>query len=99
MSIPCRREVAAEGLALGLLGQLRIAALFEDVLRQLEVGGGVMSCDHCATSVAKGLRQVEGVTAVVVDLEAGRVMVQGQGFSGEAVRAAVERAGKEVVGA
>jgi copper chaperone len=58
-----------------------------------------MSCDHCAASVTEEVQQVDGVTAVVVDLEAGRVTVQGQGLSDEAVRAAVDKAGYEVVGA
>lgn len=58
-----------------------------------------MSCDHCAASVTEEVQQVDGVTAVVVDLEAGRVTVQGQGFSDEAVRPAVDGAGYEVVGA
>ena len=40
-----------------------------------------------------------GVTAVVVDLEAGRVSGAGAGLSDEAVRAAVDKAGYEVVGA
>jgi copper chaperone len=44
-------------------------------------------------------QQVDGVTAVVVDFQAGRVTVQGQGFSDEVVRAAVDEAGYEVVGA
>jgi copper chaperone len=56
-----------------------------------------MSCDHCAASVTEEVQQVDGVTAVVVDLEAGRVSVQGQGLSDEAVRAAVDEAGYEVV--
>ena len=58
-----------------------------------------MSCDDCAASVTKEVQQVDGVTAVVVDLEAGRVMVRGRGCSDEAVRAAVDKAGYEVVGA
>ena len=45
------------------------------------------------------VQQVDGVTAVVVDLEAGRVTVQVQGFSDEAVRAVVDEAGYGVVGA
>jgi copper chaperone len=56
-----------------------------------------MSCDHCAASVTEEVQQVDGVTAVV-GLEAGRVTVQGQGLSDEAVRAAVDEAGYEVVG-
>jgi copper chaperone len=58
-----------------------------------------MSCDHGAASVTEEVQQVDGVTAVVVDLEAGRVTVQRQGLSDEAVRAAVDEAGYEVVGA
>jgi copper chaperone len=46
-----------------------------------------MSCDHCAAFVTEEVQQVDGVT------------VQGQGFSDEAVRAAVDEAGYEVVGA
>jgi copper chaperone len=42
------------------------------------------------------VQQVDGVTAVVVDLEASRVTVQGRGCSDEAVRAAVDKAGYEV---
>jgi copper chaperone len=45
------------------------------------------------------VQQVDGVTAVVVDLEAGRVTVRGRGFSDDAVGAAIDKAGYEVVGA
>jgi copper chaperone CopZ len=45
------------------------------------------------------VQQVDGAAAVVVDLEAGRVTVQGQGFSDEAAGAAVDEAGYEVGGA
>ena len=58
-----------------------------------------MSCNHCAASVTEEVQQVDGVTVAVVDLDAGRVGVQRQGFSDEAVRAAVDEAGYEVVGA
>ena len=58
-----------------------------------------MSCDPLRGIRNGGGAQVVGVAAVVVDLEAGRVTVQGQGFSDEAVRAAVDEAGYEVVGA
>jgi copper chaperone len=58
-----------------------------------------MSCDHCAASVTEEVQQVDGVTAVVVDLEAGRVTVRGRGVSDDAVRAAIDKAGCEVVGA
>ena len=41
---------------------------------------------------------MDGVGAVVVDLEAGRATVQGQGFSGEAARAAIDELGYVAVG-
>ena len=57
-----------------------------------------MSCEDCAASVSEEVQQVIGVAAVVVDLEAGHVTVRGRGCSEEAVRAAVDYAGYEVVG-
>jgi copper chaperone len=65
--------------------------------REHSVSG--MTCDHCAASVTEEVEQVTGVTGVVVDLETGRVTVQGDGYSDEAVRAAVDEAGYEVVAA
>jgi copper chaperone CopZ len=56
-----------------------------------------MTCEHCATSVTEEVEQVPGVAGVDVDLEAGRVVVRGEGFSDQAVREAVDEAGYEVV--
>ena len=56
-----------------------------------------MTCGHCVASVREEVGEVEGVRAVDVDLESGRVSVAGEGFSDEAVRAAVGEAGYEVV--
>jgi copper chaperone len=56
-----------------------------------------MSCEHCAMSVTEEVEQVPGVAGVEVDLEAGRVVVRGDGFSDEAIREAVAEAGYEVV--
>lgn len=60
-----------------------------------------MTCGHCVTSVTEELQDVEGVTAVAVDLNAGgvsRVTVTSDGDVDEqAVRAAVDEAGYEVV--
>jgi copper chaperone CopZ len=55
-----------------------------------------MSCDHCVSSVREEVGDVEGVTAVEVDLASGRVTVSGTGFTDAAVRAAVATAGYEV---
>lgn len=57
-----------------------------------------MTCGHCATSVTEGVLQVPGVTGIEVDLQAGRVVVGGDGFSDDDVRAAVGEAGYTVAG-
>lgn len=56
-----------------------------------------MSCGHCVQSISDELRGVDGVTAVEVDLQTGRVTVGSTGELPEPeVRAAVENAGYEV---
>lgn len=56
-----------------------------------------MTCDHCALSVTEEVEQVPGVTGIEVDLQAGRVLVRGDGFADEAIEAAVDEAGYEAV--
>jgi copper chaperone len=55
-----------------------------------------MTCEHCVRSVTEEVSEVPGVTAVEVDLTAGRITVQGDADD-VAVRAAVAEAGYEVV--
>ena len=55
-----------------------------------------MSCGHCVMSVKKALSEVEGVGAVDVDLESGRVKVVGEVLADDALKAAVEDAGYDV---
>ena len=55
-----------------------------------------MSCDHCARSVREQVARVPGIDAVDVDLESGRVRVQGEQIRDAAVHAAVAEAGYEV---
>jgi copper chaperone len=57
-----------------------------------------MSCGHCVASVREEVSEVAGVRSADVDLVAGRLVVTGAGFSDQAVKAAVEEAGYEVVG-
>ncbi len=52
-----------------------------------------MTCGHCARAVTEEVETIEGVTAVAVDVEAGRVTVEGGGFTDEQVAAAVDEAG------
>jgi copper chaperone len=58
-----------------------------------------MTCGHCTAAVEKEIRTVAGVGAVEVDLGAGVATVTGEGFTDEAVAAAVDEAGFVVVGA
>ncbi|ROO83757.1 copper chaperone CopZ [Actinocorallia herbida] len=56
-----------------------------------------MTCGHCEASVTEEVGEVSGVTGVAVDLTGGLVTVSGDGFTDDAVRAAVEEAGYAVV--
>ena len=55
-----------------------------------------MTCGHCVLSVREEVGEVDGVTAVDVDLPSGRMVVSGREIDDAAVRAAVEEAGYEV---
>ncbi len=57
-----------------------------------------MSCDHCVHAITGEVTQVEGVSAVDVDLTAKTVTVSGEQFGDDAVRAAIDEAGYTVVG-
>jgi copper chaperone len=52
-----------------------------------------MTCDHCVQTVTKAVAQVDGATAVRVDLESGRVSVDGSDVDRAAVDAAIADAG------
>jgi copper chaperone CopZ len=58
-----------------------------------------MTCSHCAASVTEEVEKVAGVTGIDVDLDGGRIVVQGAGFSDEAIREAVDEAGYHLVAA
>ncbi|HEX2088152.1 MAG TPA: heavy-metal-associated domain-containing protein [Solirubrobacteraceae bacterium] len=55
-----------------------------------------MTCGHCVLSVREEVSEVPGVADVDVDLASGRLTVSGDGFSDQAVAAAVEEAGYEL---
>jgi copper chaperone len=55
-----------------------------------------MTCAHCVLSVREEVGEVDGVTAVDVELDSGRMVVTGTGVDAAAVRAAVAEAGYEV---
>lgn len=57
-----------------------------------------MTCGHCVSSVSAEVGKLNGVTSVDVDLPTGTVKVaSGAPIDREAVRAAVEEAGYELV--
>ncbi len=60
---------------------------------ELKVTG--MTCDHCVRAVTQAVRAVPGAGDVAVDLEAGRVRVQGNPEA-DAVRAAIIEEGYDV---
>ncbi|MFG2064116.1 heavy-metal-associated domain-containing protein [Micromonospora sp. NPDC048871] len=59
-----------------------------------------MTCGHCVGAVSAEVTALPGVTEVAVDLATGQVKVTSeQPLDDEAVRAAVDEAGYELVGA
>lgn len=62
-----------------------------ETAREYTVEG--MTCGHCVASVREEVSDVAGVAAVEVDLVSGRMVVNGENFTDEAVRNAVEQAG------
>ncbi|MFG2755775.1 heavy-metal-associated domain-containing protein [Streptomyces wuyuanensis] len=52
-----------------------------------------MSCGHCVASITEEIREVAGVSEVVVDLAASSVTVRGTDLDDERLRAAIVEAG------
>jgi copper chaperone CopZ len=58
-----------------------------------------MSCAHCENAISQELSELPGVTAVAADAQAGTVTVTAEApLADDAVRAAVDEAGYELVG-
>jgi copper chaperone len=55
-----------------------------------------MTCDHCVASVREEVSAVPGVERVDVELATDRLTVSGEGFTDQAVSAAVNDAGYEL---
>ncbi|QGU08606.1 Copper chaperone CopZ [Corynebacterium occultum] len=55
-----------------------------------------MTCEHCISAVTDEITEVKGTQGVDVDLATGNVAVTGEGFSDEAIVAAVAEAGYKV---
>jgi len=63
--------------------------------RELTYAVPGMTCSHCRTAVSEEVTQVDGVTAVEVDLDTKRVVVRGEDVSDAEVRVAIREAGYE----
>jgi copper chaperone len=58
-----------------------------------------MTCDHCVASVTEEINEIDGVTAVAVDLPTGAVTVtSSKSLDADDVRDAVEEAGYQLAG-
>ncbi|MGW3242152.1 heavy-metal-associated domain-containing protein [Streptomyces sp. NPDC001070] len=58
-----------------------------------------MSCGHCESAVSKEVSALPGVTGLTVDAKTGLLTIDSDGpLDEEAVRAAVDEAGYELVG-
>ncbi len=70
---------------------------FDGRTRELLLQVEGMSCQHCVNSITQEVGKIAGVSEVRVDLANRSVTVRGEGFADEAVRAAIDEAGYEVV--
>ncbi|MER5553506.1 heavy-metal-associated domain-containing protein [Streptomyces sp. NPDC002793] len=69
----------------------------EGVTTVYEVKG--MTCGHCEGAVSEEITEIEGVTSVTAEAATGRVTVASVApLADDAVRAAVDEAGYELVG-
>ena len=57
-----------------------------------------VSCDHCRQAISTEVGRVAGVDTVDVDLERKVVVVRGDAFADDEVRAAIDEAGYDVAG-
>lgn len=57
-----------------------------------------MTCGHCKMSVEGEVGKVAGVASVAVDLDSKLVTVHGEALDRDAIVAAIDEAGFEVVG-
>ena len=64
--------------------------------QRLEFAVSGMTCDHCAETVARTLRQLPGVHKAEVNLKKGRAVVTGERLDPQRLTAAVNSLGYEM---
>lgn len=57
-----------------------------------------VSCEHCRRAISSEVGRVAGVASVEVDLGRKLVVVRGEAFADDEVRAAIDEAGYDVEG-
>lgn len=55
-----------------------------------------MTCGHCQKAVKDALVELQGVNKVNVDLDTGKVSVEGQGLEDDKLKEAIDEAGYQV---
>ena len=66
------------------------------MLKTISITG--MKCEHCSAAVTKALSELEGVTAVKVDLAGGKATAEVENVTDEALTEAIEDIGFDVTG-
>lgn len=56
-----------------------------------------MTCGHCEKAVKEALTKLEGVNSVKVDLDTGKVVVEGEGMKDQLLEDAVIESGYDVI--
>ena len=66
--------------------------------KNLKIGVGGMTCNHCKANVERNLRSIEGIETVNVNPDTGDVIIQGTEFDLEKIKFAVEDIGYDFKG-
>lgn len=62
--------------------------------KTIQISG--MNCNHCKAAVERALGELESVSSVSVNLEAGSATIDCESVTDEAIRAAIDDAGFDV---
>jgi len=69
---------------------------YHGLVRLLELSVTGMTCEHCESAVTTEVSALDGVSAVLVDLDAKTVTVTGISLDRERIVAAIDEAGFDV---
>lgn len=63
----------------------------------LEMQASNIKCDGCVSNVQNGLKDLDGIAAVIVDIPSNRITVEGEGIDKAAIEAKLAELGYPVV--